>query len=824
MALPHEDPKSKSCLKTGVSWNSREPGGDVPGTALSDFKRSLIRPNPETIPTQLKDVPAWVVWRLEDRTPGKKFAKMPYDAKAAGHVKAGVDEPGAWADFRTAWSRYERGGFDGIGIVLTEAAGIVGFDFDRCIGETGEIDAVLLGHIRALDTYAEISPGSRGLRAFAFGDIPDGRRRRGPVEIYKGGRYLTVTGAKLADAPPDIRHREEAVLSVYDALLGEDSAPESSPPPDDARNQHVAGPIDIDERLEKAFNSANGDKIRALFGGEWKSLGYPSQSEADEAFCGHLAFWFGRDAALMDSVFRRSGLFRAKWDRRTGKSTYGAMTIERAIGGAGRIYRDTIPDRPAGMGAAAGECAKQSEEVDEKARREALKAKVEKEIDRVNRKHAVVMVGGKFRVMTEFQNPVTDRPDFTLSSAADFNSLYQNRTVENPRAGAAGQPDRISVSKLWLNSPKRRQYPGGIVFNPPTREGAADVNGFFNLWQGFCIKPKPGDWSLLRRHIWENVVSENEEHFKWLLAWFARLIQDPGGERPGTAIALKGQQGTGKGTLVSQFEDIFGPHFLHLMHSGQLTGNFNGHLKNALLCFLDEGFWGGNKDAEGVLKGLITERSWLCNEKNEKPVTIKSHLNIVLASNNDWFVPTGLEERRFFVLKMSDRHRQDKPYFKAIAHQMNTGGREAFFHDLLHMDISGVDLRTAPKTDALMEQIEHSMTAVQRWLYDCLKDGSFSKDPNAVWESSDPSMGWEGEQLYTIFKQHVREDRPNAFVLAKTSFFRQLKELVPDLDIYRPAKPAGAVRPRRRYVFPTLDECRAAFEKRLQMEIDWDGI
>lgn len=803
----------------GIPAKPADEGAD--GSSFADFKRAIIKPDPNAIPTQLKVLPAWVVWRLEDRTPGKKPAKMPYDPKADGHVMARVDAPETWADFATAWNRYERGGFDGIGFVLTDGDGIVGFDFDHCIGPNGEIDAVLMDHVRALDTYAETSPSGTGLRVFAYGDIPDGgRRRRGPVEIYKGGRYLTVTGAKLEGAPAEIRHRQGAVLATYDALLGEDPEPEASPPPHEAAcHLPVAGPIDIDERMTKAFNSANGGKFRAMHGGDWKSLGYPSQSEADEAFCGQLAFWFGKDAALMDSVFRRSGLYRKKWDRKTGKGTYGSMTIERAIRNCRNVYGERIAERPGPVGENEGEGMQQNaendenaNEADEKARKQAV---LDQEIAKMSKKHAVVMVGGKFRVMTEFTNPVTERPDFTLSSAADFNLFYQNKMVENPKAGGQGQPNRISVSKAWLKAPpsKRRQYPGGIVFNPPTREGAADVNGFFNLWQGFCIKPKPGDWSLLRQHVWENVVQENEDHFTWLLAWFARLIQDPGGERPGTAIALKGQQGTGKGTLISQFEYIFGPHFLHLMHSGQLTGNFNGHLKNALLCFLDEGFWGGNKDAEGVLKGLITERSWLCNEKNEKPVTIKSHLNIVLASNNEWFVPTGLEERRFFVLKMSDRHRQDKPYFKAIAHQMNTGGREAFFHDLLHMDISGVDLRTAPKTKALLEQIEHSMGPVQRWFYECLKDGRISQDQSTGWDDV-----VETKAIYSAFSVFVRAGRPNAFVMDASPFIRQLRELVPGMTPYRPRSETRS----RCYIMPPLEKCRQAFEKRVGMPLDWD--
>jgi primase-polymerase (primpol)-like protein len=61
--------------------------------------------------------------------------------------------------------------------------------------------------------------------------------------------------------------------------------------------------------------------------------GYASQSEADLALCNFLAFWTRGDAARIDRLFRRSGLYRAKWEERhrADGRTYGEMTIARAI-------------------------------------------------------------------------------------------------------------------------------------------------------------------------------------------------------------------------------------------------------------------------------------------------------------------------------------------------------------------------------------------------------------------------------------------------------------------------------------------------------------
>jgi primase-polymerase (primpol)-like protein len=49
--------------------------------------------------------------------------------------------------------------------------------------------------------------------------------------------------------------------------------------------------------------AANGEKFAKLWSGDVS--GYPSQSEADLALCGILAFWT-RDRAQIDRLFRQS--------------------------------------------------------------------------------------------------------------------------------------------------------------------------------------------------------------------------------------------------------------------------------------------------------------------------------------------------------------------------------------------------------------------------------------------------------------------------------------------------------------------------------------
>lgn len=88
--------------------------------------------------------------------------------------------------------------------------------------------------------------------------------------------------------------------------------------------------------IEKAGLSATGEKFKALWEGDVSA--YPSQSEADLALASILAFWYGRDIKQMDRLFQSSGLMRDKWHRVQSGSTYGLITLEKAIANTKETY------------------------------------------------------------------------------------------------------------------------------------------------------------------------------------------------------------------------------------------------------------------------------------------------------------------------------------------------------------------------------------------------------------------------------------------------------------------------------------------------------
>lgn len=427
---------------------------------------------------------------------------------------------------------------------------------------------------------------------------------------------------------------------------------------------------------------------------------------------------------------------------------------------------------------------------------------VQQHIENLNRQHAVIMLGGRCLILNQIHDPTFNRPDITFSSVQDFKNFYANKRVSIQSDDKSKK--LVSLAKLWLESSKRKQYQG-LCFNP----GQHPPNGFYNLWRGFAVQPKAGDCSLWKELLWEVGCCGSEVLYDWVMDWYADLLQNSGGERSGTSLVFIGPRGTGKGTLQAPFRQILGPHFLHITNQNQLTGRFNNHLKDALMVFADEAFWAGDKAAEGVLKGMITEPYVMVEPKGKDAFAVKNHLRLVIASNESWVIPAGLEERRFLVLDISDKYQQDTDHFGTIHNQLNNGGTEALLHELLNRKITS-NLRKAPKTEGLLNQIEHSMDSVTRFWYGRLEEGSLRPN-HADWEHEIVTQSLYADYIEFCRTLNVRHP------VANNIFTKKLKRLC---LIHNGRETTGQRKPTLQ--FGTLRQCRQDFERIVGMNVSWN--
>lgn len=141
----------------------------------------------EAIPEELRPLPRWVNWHYREKQ--GKLTKVPLDPRNGG--AASCDDPTTWGTLEQALDRLSRGKVDGIGFQL--GAPYVGIDLDKCrVPETGVIEPWAQEIIRTQNSYTEISPSGCGVHIWVSGTLPVGGRRKGRIEMYDAGRYLTV--------------------------------------------------------------------------------------------------------------------------------------------------------------------------------------------------------------------------------------------------------------------------------------------------------------------------------------------------------------------------------------------------------------------------------------------------------------------------------------------------------------------------------------------------------------------------------------------------------------------------------------------------------
>lgn len=86
-----------------------------------------------------------------------------------------------------------------------------------------------------------------------------------------------------------------------------------------------------DELLYKIQASKQGHKFEALFNGQWQTY-FASASEADLSLSSILLWWCRGDTVRAERLFRRSKLWRSKWESSRGAMTYGQRTMNKAGG------------------------------------------------------------------------------------------------------------------------------------------------------------------------------------------------------------------------------------------------------------------------------------------------------------------------------------------------------------------------------------------------------------------------------------------------------------------------------------------------------------
>ena len=399
----------------------------------------------------------------------------------------------------------------------------------------------------------------------------------------------------------------------------------------------------------------------------------------------------------------------------------------------------------------------------------------------------------------------------------------------------------IDPFKLWCEWIDRREV-RAIGFDP--REKAN--SDLFNLWNGFNISKEVADGyddtdcePILDviKDIW---CQGDEDSYNYVLDYFSHIIQKPH-IKTGVLLALRSKQGGGKGIILDKLAQIIGDdHYCQNSNAKFLFGDFNGQLEGKILVNLDEAFWGGDKQMEGVIKNKITEKRQTINKKNKENYVLDDYANYVISTNNMWFCGVTSDDRRHYCLELDNKMagrstKENTEYFKRVL----DAPCEAFAKLLYNRDISNYKPRQFKKTKLLQEQVERNWTSPSVWWNEVMKDGGFDIRGKFVeWNKVLIVQGEYGNTKHGIEIKNKKKEKKVVYEkdflfncydsksydgrkFMNSAFWRELqKSCMGNLYVENKLQ---IKKERKIYVFlPSLEEARKKWNEMQEYDYDYD--
>lgn len=450
------------------------------------------------------------------------------------------------------------------------------------------------------------------------------------------------------------------------------------------------------------------------------------------------------------------------------------------------------------------------------------------EFAHLNLAYGCVLAGGKTVIIEECYDEDSGSWVAKLHNPRELGVYLQNQRIPSGN-------DSIPIFPLWMDYPLRNTF-DNIVFKPdPTifRSGPRIIQqgGTYNIWQGYTKTPIQGDCSLILDHIREVWCSNYLDMYDYVLNWLAYMFQHP--DRQGeTALVLRSGQGTGKNIIAEAIARLFGIHALIATRKDDFLGRFNSILGQAVFVYVNEAVWAGDKEKQGTLKALITDRFLTIEKKYLDSFKFRNCTHLLFASNESYVAPADIGDRRFVYPKVSDHRVGDKEYFKALVNQIDGEGLSAFLYEMLNRDIDGLDLSKFPENQSDQRTTDQMMTMpihlkfMHHLLDDeffemFLSDHTFFDPPDflkpAPWQEQRWTISKETfHRMYVFFCHKMKYQHPEI----KDVLIRKIVGDIPGMISM--TKPTINKKRVNCLEFPPLSKARELFVSRTKIALKWE--
>ena len=273
----------------------------------------------------------------------------------------------------------------------------------------------------------------------------------------------------------------------------------------------------------------------------------------------------------------------------------------------------------------------------------------------------------------------------------------------------------------------------------------------FNLWRPFAMElltepytHKQTELNFILNHI--KVLCNNDENvYDYFIKWIAQMVQYP--HIKTIMPTFISGEGSGKGTLFKLFEKMLGNEkvFETTNPSRDVWGDFNGMMCNCFLVNLNELSKKDTMEAEGKIKGLITDNTLAINQKGIPQYKIKSYHRFITTTNKEEPINSTNGDRRNLIIRSSDEKKGDYIYFETMHKYLEDNDVIRTCYDYFK-SIEGMDKFkdiSIPQPEYQTNLKELSKSPIEQWLE------SFTREHM---NDSKECIELLGTEIYELFK------------------------------------------------------------------------
>ncbi len=301
----------------------------------------------------------------------------------------------------------------------------------------------------------------------------------------------------------------------------------------------------------------------------------------------------------------------------------------------------------------------------------------------------------------------------------------------------------------WLNDENIRRYIDFGVYPPPL----TTPDKIYNLWTPFVmskytdeyIKDEEGLLEFLN-HV-KILCGNDEQSQDYIIKWLAQMFQYPAIKT--ICPTFISDEGSGKGTFLRFIGSLMGQKKIleTTTPSRDVWGAFNTLMASSFFVNLNEMCKKEAQDAEGQIKGLITDSNLTINKKNQDPFVIQSYHRFLITTNKSDPINTKKGDRRNFIIRSSDEKAERTPenieYFDNLAKLYGSLRTQRTVYDYL-MGIPDMDkfhTIPMPQTEYHNDMKEQTRDIYDRFVEQLMIDNQ-----------DEHKIKYYGEEQYQLFK------------------------------------------------------------------------